>query len=140
MAVKPSGRCPVPFDIPESELDWRFDTSGGPGGQHANRSNTRVELRFDIQASVAVDDDTRRLLVDRLGREVRLTESGSRSQTRNRERALARLQDMLDDAAQPPAPPRRKTRPSAGARKRRLADKRARSRTKRDRKPPGSED
>jgi ribosome-associated protein len=130
----------MPFDIPESELDWRFDTSGGPGGQHANRSNTRVELRFDILASVAFDDATRQRLVDRLGSEIRLTESGSRSQTRNRERALARLQGMLDDAGRSPPPPRRRTRPSAGARKRRLADKRARSRTKRDRKPPGFED
>jgi ribosome-associated protein len=128
------------FDIPESELEWRFDTSGGPGGQHANRSNTRVELRFDIETSEVFDDETRSRLVDRLGHSVRISERGSRSQATNRERALQRLVAMLTEAAQPEPPPRRPTRPSRNARQRRLSAKRSRSETKRHRRRPSHED
>jgi ribosome-associated protein len=128
------------FDIPDSELEWRFDTSGGPGGQHANRSNTRVELRFDVAASSAFDGETKQKLVSVLGREIRIVEASSRSQTLNRQRAVARLADRLDEATRPPSPARRRTRPSRSARERRMADKRRRGIRKQWRRPPGADD
>jgi len=115
------------FDIPDSELVWRFDTSGGPGGQHANRSNTRAELRFSIEESVAFDTETRQRIIAKLGPSLRVVEDGSRSQTTNRKRALRRLEATLEDASRPDAPPRRPTKPSRAARQRRLNEKRARS-------------
>lgn len=130
----------VAFDIPESELEWRFDTSGGPGGQHANRSNTRVELRFDVAASRAFDDDTRQRLIDRLGAEVRISEAGTRSQMRNRTEARRRLDEMIEAATSPSPAGRRRTRPSRGARDRRLQAKRERSSLKRQRRAPGPDD
>ncbi|MDJ0790983.1 MAG: alternative ribosome rescue aminoacyl-tRNA hydrolase ArfB [Acidimicrobiia bacterium] len=126
----------MPFDIPESELTWRFDTSGGPGGQHANRSNTRVELTFDIQRSRVFDESTRTRIIDRIGPTVRIVEDQSRSQTMNRRRALERLQERLDRAAAPPAPRRRRTKPSPAVRERRLRMKRLRSEQKRQRRRP----
>ncbi len=126
----------MPFDIPESEIQWRFDTSGGPGGQHANRSNTRVELRFDITASRAFDEPTRQKLVSSLGTEVRIVEAGSRSQALNRQRALERLDAELRDALAPRTPRRRRTRPSIAARERRLTTKRQRAVRKSQRRRP----
>lgn len=128
------------FEIPDAEIQWRFDTSGGPGGQHANRSATRVELRFDIETSQAFDDDMRDRLIARLGREVRISESRSRSQAINRTRAIRRLHAELEDAARPGPAPRRATRPTRTAQRRRLAAKRRRSRIKQDRKPPALDD
>jgi ribosome-associated protein len=131
---------PERFEIPESELQWRFDTSGGPGGQHANRSNTRVELIFDIGSSRAFDGPTRDRLSARLGSAVRISEDGSRSQATNRKRAVFRLHDMLEKGARPDPPQRRATGPSRSARARRLEAKRAKGRTKQQRKSPGLED
>jgi ribosome-associated protein len=128
------------FDIPASELQWRFGPSGGPGGQHANKSATRAELRFDIETSRAFDDPIRERLVERLGIEVRITEDGSRSQATNRKRAMRRLNAILEDAARPDPPSRRPTKPSRSARKRRLDDKRARGEKKQTRKPPTLDD
>lgn len=139
MALFPPGRC-MEFDIPESELEWRFDTSGGPGGQHANRSNTRVELRFDVAASSAFDDPTRQRLIDKLGLSVRIVEAGSRSQATNRKRATRRLHAMVEVAARPDPPRRRQTRPSLAARRRRTAEKRVRSRLKERRRRPDLDD
>ncbi len=76
------------FDIPDSELRWRFGPSGGPGGQHANKSSTRAELSFEIETSRAFDEPMRERLVEKLGVEVRITEDGSRSQATNRKRAI----------------------------------------------------
>ena len=121
------------FDIPESELQWHFDPSGGPGGQHANKSATRVELRFDVGASRAFDRPTRDHIVNHLGSKVRIVEGGSRSQTTNRKRALRRLHAMLEDAARPEPPVRKATRPSLASRRRRLEMKRTRGRLKRQR-------
>jgi ribosome-associated protein len=128
------------FNIPDSELQWRFGPSGGPGGQHANRSSTRAELRFDVEASRAFDEAMQDRLVGRLGIEVRITEDGSRSQATNRKRAVRRLNAVLEDAARPDPPKRHPTRPSRSARRRRLDEKRARSKTKKARKPPTSDD
>ncbi|MFO7700398.1 MAG: alternative ribosome rescue aminoacyl-tRNA hydrolase ArfB [Acidimicrobiia bacterium] len=124
------------FDIPDSELQWRFGPSGGPGGQHANKAATRAELTFDVAASSAFAQDVRDRLVSRLGRSIRIVEDGSRSQVTNRREALRRLHAVLEDAARPPPRPRRATRPSRSARMRRLESKRARSRTKEQRRSP----
>jgi ribosome-associated protein len=128
------------FDIPDSELQWRFGPSGGPGGQHANKTATRVELTFDVDRSAAFDDAMRARLVGRLGATVRITEDGSRSQATNRKRARRRLDAILDDAARPDPPTRTPTRPSLSARRRRLDHKRHRSQLKRNRGTPDTDD
>lgn len=128
--------------IPAGELTWRFDPSGGPGGQHANRSSTRVELLFDVTSSAVLDGATKaRILrhrnVDLGVISVRVSES--RSQWRNRQIARERLVELLTEALQPPPPKRRRTRASRAARERRLAKKRERAETKRLRKRPDPE-
>jgi ribosome-associated protein len=126
--------------IPAAELRWRFDTAGGPGGQHANRSATRAELAFDIAASPSVPEALRIRLLERLGARapggvVRLVAAESRSQWRNRQTARHRLAAMLAEALHTPRR-RRPTRPSAVSRLRRLADKRHRGEVRRSRRPP----
>lgn len=128
------------FDIPDSELHWRFGPSGGPGGQHANKTSTRAELTFEIQGSSAFDDKVADRLVAKLGQEVRITEDGSRSQATNRKKAIRRLHAILEDAARPDPPKRRPTRPSRAARRRRLDEKRSRGDVKRHRKRPTSDE
>lgn len=128
------------FDIPVSELHWKFGPSGGPGGQHANKSSTRAELTFEIGASAAFDESMRTRLVQKLGGQVRVREDGSRSQATNRKRAVRRLNAILDEAARPDAPKRRATKPSKAAKQRRLDEKRARSQSKTSRRPPAPDD
>lgn len=127
--------------IPASELLWRFDTSGGPGGQHANRSSTRVELSWNISESAALQAALRERILQHLGKDapgglLTIRAGESRSQWRNRQIARRRLADKLRRAMRPPAPPRRRTQPTRTAQERRLADKRARSETKRLRRRP----
>lgn len=124
------------FDIPDAELQWTFSPSGGPGGQHANRSNTRAELTFDVASSAAFDDEVRDRIVAQLGETIRVVDDGSRSQTTNRRRALRRLHAHLDEAARPAPPPRRVRRPSPSQKRRRLDEKRRRSQRKADRRRP----
>jgi ribosome-associated protein len=124
--------------IPLSELHFRFGPSGGPGGQHANKVATRVELRFDVAASAALDDRQRQRLFDRLGNEVRVVVDEERSQTRNRRLAVERFRERMA-AALRVEKPRRPTRPSAGATERRLSEKRRLSERKRARRPPNEE-
>lgn len=121
--------------IPESEIEERFETSGGPGGQHANRSETSVTLRVDL-AAVSLPEEIRARLTARLGPVVEVVASDTRSQWRNRETARERMMEKLETALVE-RKPRRKTRPSKQARERRLAAKRARSQLKRDRRAPG---
>jgi ribosome-associated protein len=121
--------------IPGDELEVRASRSGGPGGQHVNTTASRVELRWDVRASRALDEVQRDLLLERLAS--RLTADGvlvlqaseHRSQHRNREAALGRLRTLVVEALVVQAE-RRPTRPSRSARRRRLDDKRARSTTK----------
>lgn len=129
---------PVTSDIaiPDSELEWRFTTSGGPGGQHANRSATRVEVRFDVTRSTAFDEHTRDRIVDVLGPRVTVGVDETRSQWRNRRLAMSRLADLIRGALQPPPPDRRATRPTPAGRRRRLEAKRRRAEVKRARRPP----
>jgi ribosome-associated protein len=128
------------FVVPYRELSWRFSRSSGPGGQHVNTSDSRVELSFDVAGSPSVPATLRRRALDRLsGRLVdgvlTVTASEQRSQLRNREAATARLTEALQRATAPPAPPRRPTKPSRGAVQRRLDGKHRRARTKRERRP-----
>ena len=127
--------------LPLAELDVSFSRSGGPGGQHANTSSTKVELRWDLEASSALTPRQKQLVRSRLGS--RLTDEGvlvlqsseHRSQTRNREAAVARLVALLSDALRV-SPTRRPTRPTRAARQRRLEAKRRRGDTKALRRPP----
>jgi ribosome-associated protein len=125
------------WQIPESEIEERFETSGGPGGQHANRSETAVTLRFDVGTS-SLPDDVRDRLGRRLGPRVEVTASDTRSQWRNREIARERLTEILERGLVEPKP-RRKTKPSRQARERRIAAKKARSELKRSRRPPSTD-
>jgi len=118
--------------IPEAELRWRFSASGGPGGQHANTSNTRAEVRFDVAGSPSLGPRQRARLLSALGPEIRVTASDERSQTRNRALALERLRARMVDALRVEWP-RRPTRPSTGSKHRRLDDKKRRGQVKSDR-------
>lgn len=109
--------------IPLAELTWRFSRSGGPGGQHANTSDTRAEVRFDVAGSPSLGPRQRARLLERLGPEVRVVASDERSQARNRALALERLADRLAGALRVEAP-RRPTRPTKGSVERRLEGKR----------------
>lgn len=123
------------FTIPAAELDVTFSTSGGPGGQHANTSQTRVTLRWDVRASGAVGADVQSRLLAALGDVVSVTVDESRSQWRNRQLARRRLQDRVAQALQPERA-RIPTRPSRSSQRKRVEDKRRRSEVKRLRKPP----
>ncbi len=120
--------------IPVSELQFRFSPSGGPGGQHANKVATRVELRFDVASSPSLGPHQRSRLLDKLGPEVRIVVDEQRSQLRNRQLAVERLRERLV-AALHVEKSRRPTRPSRGAKERRLAEKRRLSERKRSRRP-----
>jgi ribosome-associated protein len=133
--LRVNGTCVIPLD----ELEWRFDTSGGPGGQHANRSRTRVEVSFDVAASPSLSERHRERLRSKLGDVVRVAAGDARSQVRNREVALDRLRSRLALALREERP-RRATSPSRGSKERRLASKRRRSDIKRQRRiRPGDE-
>lgn len=125
--------------LPAAEIDERFSTSGGPGGQHANKAHTRVELRFDIAGSPSLTEHQRRVLTDALGDDVRVVVDDERSQLRNRSIARERLAGRLANALVP-VRPRRPTRPTKGSRTRRLEAKRQRGETKRTRRRPGEHD
>jgi ribosome-associated protein len=125
--------------IPRSELQVSFSASGGPGGQHANRSNTRVELRFDVAASSAFGPGQRQRVIDRLGPEIRVVADDERSQLRNRALAEQRLAERLRGALHVERP-RRPTKPTKSAEQRRLASKQRRSQVKRSRRRPDAGD
>lgn len=119
--------------LPASELQWRFSASGGPGGQHANTANTRVELRFDVEASSVLGPRQRARVMARYGREIRVVVTEERSQARNREIALQRLAERLAAALRPERP-RVPTEPTKASRERRLKDKRFRAARKQERR------
>ncbi len=125
--------------IPDAELEVRFTPSGGPGGQHANRSNTRVELVWDVASSMVLDDSTRARLIERLGDVVRIVVDDERSQLRNRELAHQRLRARILSALHRDKP-RRKTRPSRSSQRKRVEGKRRRSRVKDQRRRPRMDD
>jgi ribosome-associated protein len=133
--VRVSRSCAIPAD----ELEWRFTASGGPGGQHANTSNTKVEVRFDVASSPSLGPRQRARLLERLGPVVRATASERRSQHQNRELALERLQARLA-AALHVDPKRFSTKPSRAAKKRRVDEKKQRGDVKRTRRRPSGEE
>lgn len=129
--------------VPASELEWSFSPSGGPGGQHANRSHTRAELRFDLASSQSFPPELRQRMIDRLGSRtvdgvVVISVDESRSQWRNRSIARQRLAELLAGAERTPRP-RRPTKPTRASRRRRVEGKRARSEVKRMRRRPEDE-
>ncbi|MFD8701048.1 alternative ribosome rescue aminoacyl-tRNA hydrolase ArfB [Kitasatospora sp. NPDC059648] len=131
--------------VPDAELVWRFSRSSGPGGQHVNTSDSKVELRYDVAASKALPDVWRTRALERLahrlvdGRVLVVQASEFRSQWRNREAAAARLAAVLSEACAPPPKARRATRPSRGMVERRLSNKRHRSELKQGRRSPRGE-
>jgi ribosome-associated protein len=122
-----------------SEVRFRFSRSSGPGGQHAQKSSTRVEALFDVETSKALNDAERRRVLERLGPVVRAVAQDERSQLRNRELATERILDQVAEAARPRRR-RRPTRPTEASQERRLERKRHQSELKEFRRPPPAED
>jgi ribosome-associated protein len=121
--------------IPRSEIDLRFSRSSGPGGQHAQKTETRAEAVFDVERSVALTDAQKRRVIAKAGPVLRAVAQDERSQWRNRELAIERVIDALRESLKVERK-RRPTRPTTAAKKRRLEQKRRRSETKRLRRPP----
>ena len=129
--------------IPLSELRFSFDRSSGPGGQHVNKVNTRVELRFDLAASRTLGDEQRRRLRANLRSRVNaegqlvVRSSRYRSQSRNRRDCVDKFARLVADGLRPPPPPRRRTRPGRAAVARRLQSKKLHALKKGRRRRPG---
>jgi ribosome-associated protein len=127
--------------IPEDELYFQSSRSGGPGGQHANRRETRVEACWNVLESRSLSDEERDLILDKLAARIgndgvlRVVAEDERSQYRNKELARQRLKELVTQALHVPKP-RKKTRPPRSADEKRLEDKSRRKRTKDLRKPP----
>ena len=117
-------------DSIRSEVAFRFSRSSGPGGQHAQKSSTRVEALFDVAGSAALTDAEKRRVLARLGPVVRSVAQDERSQLRNRELATDRIVEQLREATRVRRR-RRPTTPTAASRERRLDEKRRRGATKR---------
>lgn len=125
--------------IPDSELSWRFSRSSGPGGQGVNTADSRVELSWDVAATVALSQTQKTRALDRLsgrlvGTVLTIAASEHRTQLRNREAAQARLAALVAEAIAAPPRPRRATRPSRGSVERRIAEKKRRGQIKRNRR------
>ena len=133
--IQPDG-CPF---IPIAEIELKASRSSGPGGQHANVTASRIEARFDVAASTSLTDAQRKRITERLGPVVTAVAQDARSQARNRDLALDRLEAKLSTALARRRK-RRPTRPTRSSRERRLESKRRRSRTKRERRRPTAED
>jgi ribosome-associated protein len=121
--------------IPRTEIDFRFSRSSGPGGQHAQKSDTRVEAVFDVEGSAALTPAQKRRVVARAGPVLRAVAQDERSQWRNRELATERLVEALREALKVQRR-RQPTKPTRTSVERRLEQKRRRSDVKRLRRPP----
>jgi ribosome-associated protein len=133
--IRPKGG---PF-IPVSEILLRASRSSGPGGQHANVTASRIEAVFDVDASFVLSPGQKARIVRKSGTPVTAIAQDARSQARNRDLALERLEEKLSRALEVPKA-RRPTRPSRNSRNKRLNSKKARSQLKKDRRRPGPED
>jgi len=122
--------------IPEADLTWRFSRSSGPGGQNINKTDTRVQLSFDLAASDAFSHELKQRMLTRLGDQVVIVASEYRSQLRNRRAARDRLAEVLEEAMKPPPPPRVPTKPSKASQQRRIQQKKRHAQTKRLRGRP----
>jgi ribosome-associated protein len=116
--------------IPRFEIELRFSRSSGPGGQHAQKSDTRVEATFDVEASAALSDAQKRRVIAKAGPVMRAVAQDERSQWRNRELATERLVEALREALRVPRK-RKPTKPSKAAKERRLEAKKRRGHVKR---------
>jgi ribosome-associated protein len=131
--------------IPRSELTFRASRAGGPGGQHVNKTSTRVELLWNVERSRAIDADQRARLRDKLASRidgdgvVRIVASAFRSQSRNREDAETKLAALVRKALVVPRS-RRATRPTKGSVEERLREKQRHAQRKRNRAAPGPDD
>lgn len=121
--------------IPISEIELRFSRSSGPGGQHAQKTETRVEAVFDVEASEALSRPQKSRVIRKAGPVLRAVAQDERSQARNRELAIERLADALREALKVERR-RRPTKPTAASRERRLTQKRRRGETKQLRRKP----
>jgi len=121
--------------LPVDEIQLRFSRSSGPGGQHAQRSETRVEALLDVESTTALTPAQKRRVAAKAGPVIKAVAQDERSQRRNRELAIERLVEALREALRVERP-RRPTAPTAASRERRLESKRRRSETKRLRRPP----
>jgi len=121
--------------IPRSEIELRFSRSSGPGGQHAQKTETRAEAIFDVPSSVALTDAQKRRVTAKAGPVLRAVAQDERSQWRNRELAIERVVEELREALKVERK-RRPTKPTRRSQERRLDQKRRRSETKRLRRPP----
>jgi ribosome-associated protein len=137
MAAMPgeSIRVTRSVSLPVDEIELRFSRSSGPGGQHAQRTESRVEAVLDVEASSALTPAQKRRVIGKAGPVLRAVAQDERSQWRNRELAVERLVETLRQALKVPRP-RRPTAPTQASRERRLDQKRRRSQTKRLRRPP----
>jgi ribosome-associated protein len=126
------------WTIPADELEERFETSGGPGGQHANRNETAVRIRFTVSSS-SLPDEVKEKLTHRLGDTIETSAADTRSQFRNRATARRRLKEKIETALVE-QPVRRRTWPTRASRIRRIESKRARGAIKRLRRRPNGHD
>lgn len=122
--------------IPDADLTWRFSRSSGPGGQHVNTTDTRVQLTFDLEGSDAFPERLKQRMLARLGPRVVVVAAEHRSQLRNRGAAEDRLAELLEGAMRPPPPRRVPTKPSKGSQQRRIRHKKRRGEIKRLRGRP----
>jgi ribosome-associated protein len=141
--VRPARGLPAGLLIPAAEIEERFSRSSGPGGQSVNTTDSRVELSWNIETSVALNELQRERLRSRLANRIvagvlTISAAEHRSQLQNRGAARTRLVHLVADALEPPSAPRRTTRPSRTARARRVDEKRRRGEVKalRRRPPP----
>jgi ribosome-associated protein len=122
--------------VPPGEIRLRTSRSSGPGGQHAQKSETRVEAVFDVEASSALSDAQKRRVIAKVGTVLRAVAQDERSQLRNKELAVERVVEALREALRVPRH-RTPTKPTKAARERRLSEKKRRGETKKLRRPPG---
>jgi len=125
--------------VPDDEVEVHFVASGGPGGQHANRSNTKVDAVFRPADSATMPDHLRERVVAKLGPAVRVAVDDERSQYRNRQLALERIREKVRDAGKVQRR-RRATKPTRGSQVRRVEGKKRRGDTKRLGRRPSSDD
>ena len=122
----------MPFTIPDDELTFRAARAGGPGGQHVNKTSTKIEALWDVSQSESVSNTQRRRIMDKLSNRIdtsgrlRVAAGERRSQLQNRAAAVERMNELVSQALHVPKP-RRKTKPPARARENRLAAKKKRS-------------
>jgi ribosome-associated protein len=134
----------VTYTVPEAELEIRATRAGGPGGQHVNKTSTRIEVVWDVAGSPSLPPDLKNRLLARLATRIdtrgrlRVVAAESRSQSRNRDAAVERLRSLVAQALRP-RKARKPTKPTAAARERRLEEKRRRGEAKRRRRAPDPE-